>query len=31
MGYVEMKSGDNMRSDLSRAIVSLYEDEEFEE
>jgi phosphate starvation-inducible protein PhoH len=31
MGYIEMKSGDNMRSDLSRAIVSLYEDVEFEE
>lgn len=25
MGFIEMKSGDNMRSDLSRRIVSLYE------
>jgi len=27
MGYVEMTSKDNMRSDLSRRIVELYEDE----
>jgi predicted ribonuclease YlaK len=26
MGFIEMKSGDNMRSDLSRRIVSLYEE-----
>ena len=26
LGYVEMKSGDNMRSDLSRTIVELYEE-----
>ena len=25
MGFIEMKAGDNMRSDLSRAIVELYE------
>lgn len=28
MGFVEMKAGDNMRSDLSRRIVELYEEAE---